>query len=79
MKENSVDIKYCINLAIDNAEKRIKLLEKGDQKCILEEYKEWLKESIDYQSIRNNFLYSCHNYIFKILCHTKQVVKNVDI
>ena len=51
MKENSLDIKYCINLAIDNAEKRIKSLEQGDQKCILEEYKEWLKESIDYQSI----------------------------
>ena len=51
MKENSLDIKYCINLAIDNAKKRIKLIEKGDQKCILEEYKEWLKESIDYQSI----------------------------
>ena len=51
MKENSLDIKYCINLAIDNAEKRIKSLEKGDQKCILEEYKEWLKESIDYESI----------------------------
>jgi len=51
MKENSLDIKYCINLAIDNAKKRIKLLEERDQKCILEEYKEWLKESIDYQSI----------------------------
>ena len=51
MKEDSRDIKYCINLAIDNAEKRIKSLEKRDQKCILEEYKEWLKESIDYQSI----------------------------
>ena len=51
MKEDSVDIKYCINLAIDNAEKRIKSLEKSDQKCILEEYKEWLKETIDYQSI----------------------------
>ena len=51
MKENSVDIKYCINLAIDNAEKRIKLLQERDQKCILEEYKEWLKETIDYQSI----------------------------
>ena len=51
MKENSVDIKFCINLAIDNAEKRIKSLEKGDQRCILEEYKEWFKESIDYQSI----------------------------
>ena len=51
MKENSVGIKYCVNIAIDNAEKRIKSLEKGDQKCILEEYKEWLKESIDYESI----------------------------
>ena len=51
MKKDSLDIKFCINLAIDNAEKRIKSLEKGDQKCILEEYKEWLKESIDYQSI----------------------------
>ena len=51
MKEDSRDIKFCINLAIDNAEKRIKSLEKGDQKCILEEYKEWLKDEIDYQSI----------------------------
>ena len=51
MKKDSVDIKFCINLAIDNAEKRIKSLEKGDQKCILEEYKEWLNENIDYQSI----------------------------
>ena len=51
MKKDSVDIKLSINLAIDNAEKRIKLLEKRDQKCILEEYKEWLKESVDYQSI----------------------------
>ena len=51
MKENSVDFKFCINIAIDNAEKRIKSLEKGDQRCILEEYKEWLQESIDYQSI----------------------------
>ena len=51
MNEDSGDIKFCINLAIDNAEKRIKLLEKRDQKCIFEEYNEWLKESIDYQSI----------------------------
>ena len=51
MKKDYIDYKFCINLAIDNAEKRIKLLEKRDQKCIFEEYKEWLKESIDYQSI----------------------------
>ena len=51
MKKDSLDIKFCINLAIDNAQKRIKTLEKGDQKCIFDEYKEWLKESVDYQSI----------------------------
>ena len=47
MNDDCREIKFCINLAIDNAEERIKLLEKSDQKCILEEYKEWLKESID--------------------------------
>ena len=51
MNDDSRDIKICINLVIDNAQKRIKLLEDRDQKCILEEYKEWLKETIDYQSI----------------------------
>ena len=51
MKKDSVDIKFSINLAIDNAENRIKVLEKKDQKCILDEYREWLKESVDYQSI----------------------------
>ena len=51
MKKDSADYQLYINLAIDNAKKRIKLLEKSDQKCIFEEYKEWLKEGIDYQSI----------------------------
>ena len=50
MRKDSEDIKFCIDLAIDNAEKRIKLLEKRDQECILEEYKDWLKEGVDYQS-----------------------------
>ena len=51
MKKDSVDFKFCIKLAIDNAKKRIKLLEKENQKCILQEYKEWLKDDVDYQSI----------------------------
>ena len=51
MKNNSLDYKFSINLAIENAKKRIKSLDKRDQKCILEEYKELLKESIDYESI----------------------------
>ena len=51
MKKDSIDFKICINLAIDNAKKRIKIISKNDQKCILEEYKEWLKDGIDYQSV----------------------------
>jgi len=51
MKKDSIDFKFCINLAIDNAKKRIKIISKNDQKCILEEYKEWLKDGIDYQSV----------------------------
>ena len=51
MKKESIDYKFSINLAIDNAKKRINLLEKSDQKCILEEYKEWIKNDVDYQSV----------------------------
>ena len=51
MKKDSIDYKICIKLAIDNAKLRVKLLSRGDQKCILEEYKEWLKDGVDYQSI----------------------------
>ena len=51
MRKDYIDYKFCINLAIDNAKKRIKLLENSDQKCVLEEYKEWLKDDVDYQSI----------------------------
>ena len=51
MSEDFSDYKASINIALDNAKKRINLLEKSDQKCILEEYKEWLKDGVDYQSI----------------------------
>tara|TARA_B100001029_G_scaffold5517_1_gene3975 strand:- start:257 stop:439 length:183 start_codon:yes stop_codon:yes gene_type:complete len=51
MSESSKDYKFCINIAIDNAKKRINILDKMDQKCILEEYKEWIKEGFNYQSV----------------------------
>ena len=51
MNEDCKDYKICINIAIDNAKKRINLLDKMDQKCILEEYNEWIKEGFDYQSV----------------------------
>ena len=51
MKKDSRDYKFCINIAIENAKKRINLLDQMDQKCILEEYNEWIKDGFDYQSV----------------------------
>ena len=51
MKEDSKDYKYCINVAIIHAKKRINLLDKMDKKCMLEEYKEWIKDEFDFQSV----------------------------
>ena len=44
MNENSKDYKFCIKEAIDNAKKRINILDSFDRKCVLEEYKEWIKD-----------------------------------
>tara|TARA_A100001035_G_scaffold197633_1_gene158455 strand:- start:562 stop:744 length:183 start_codon:yes stop_codon:yes gene_type:complete len=44
MKENSKDYQFCIKEAIDNAKKRITILDSFDRKCVLEEYKEWIKD-----------------------------------
>ena len=51
MNKDPINYEYCINLAIDNAKKRINLLDKLDQKCILEEYSEWIKDGFNYQSV----------------------------
>ena len=45
MQENSHDYKFCIKLALDNAKKRINLLDNFDKKCVLEEYKEWINDA----------------------------------
>ena len=51
MKENSNDYKYCIKIALENAKNRIQLLDSSEKKCVLEEYKEWMTEGFNYQSI----------------------------
>ena len=51
MTKDSRDYNFCINIAIENAKKRINLLDQMDQKCILEEYKEWINGGFDYQSV----------------------------
>ncbi len=51
MPENSKDYEFCINLALDNAKKRINLLSNSDKKSLLEEYKEWLNDGLDKQTV----------------------------
>ena len=51
MSEFAKDYKFCINIAIENAKKRINILDKIDSECIIEEYREWIKEGFDYQSV----------------------------
>ena len=46
MQENFKDYKFCIKLALDNAKKRINLLDNPDKECVLEEYKEWLNDDL---------------------------------
>jgi len=51
MQENSQDYELCIKLALDNAKKRIDLLSNLDKKCVLEEYKEWIKDGSNNHTI----------------------------
>ena len=47
MKKNSDDYKFCIELALNNAKKRINLLDNFDKKCVQEEYKEWINDGLN--------------------------------
>ena len=46
MKENSKDYELCIKQALDNAKKRINLLDNFDRKSVLDEYKEWINDGL---------------------------------
>ena len=51
MKENYKDYQLCINIALENAIKRINLLDNTDRECVLEEYKEWINDGLSKQTI----------------------------
>ena len=51
MLENPKDYEFCINVALDNAKKRIKTLDNSDRKCVLEEYKEWINDGLNKHSV----------------------------
>ena len=51
MNENPKNHKICIKLALDNANKRINILNSLDKKCVLEEYKEWIKDGLSNHTV----------------------------
>ena len=51
MKENLKDYEFCIKVALDNAKKRIKILENSDKKSVLDEYKEWINDGLNKHTI----------------------------
>ena len=51
MQENSNDFKFCIKLALENAKKRIKLLDNPDKQSVLEEYKEWINDGLNKHTV----------------------------
>ena len=51
MQENSKDYEFCIKMALDNAKKRINLLDSLDRKCVLDEYKEWILDGFSKHTV----------------------------
>ena len=51
MEKNSKDYKTTIEVALSNAKKRISLLDHSDKKCVIEEYKEWINDGLNKQTV----------------------------
>ena len=51
MQSNSNDYEFCIRLALDNAKKRINLLEDSNKKSVIEEYREWLNDGLNKHTV----------------------------
>ena len=51
MQKNPKDYEYSINLALNNAKKRINLLGNADKNSVLEEYKEWMNDGLSKHTV----------------------------
>ena len=51
MQEKSEDYEFCIKEALENAQKRIDLLDNSDKQSVLEEYKEWIRDGLSKHSV----------------------------
>ena len=47
MNKNQHECESSIRVALDNAKKRINLLDNSDKKCVMEEYKEWINDGLN--------------------------------
>ncbi len=51
MQKNPENFEVCIMVALDNAKKRISLLDNSDKECVLEEYKEWINDGLNKHTV----------------------------
>ena len=51
MQENFYNYELCITVILDNAKKRINLLDDSNKKCLLEEYKEWINDGLNKHTV----------------------------
>ena len=51
MNKNPKEYELSIKEALDNAKKRIKLLDNSYKKCVLDEYREWINDGLDKHSV----------------------------
>ena len=51
MQENFKNYEFCIEIALENAKKRINLLENLDKKSVFDEYKEWIKDGLNKHTV----------------------------
>ena len=51
MQEHSKDYEFCIKVALDNAKKRINLLDDSNKKCVIDEYSEWINDGLSKHTV----------------------------
>ena len=51
MHKDSKGYEFCIKESLDNAKKRINLLDNSDKKCLLDEYREWINDGLDKHAV----------------------------
>ena len=51
MQESFQNYEICIEIALKNAKKRIDLLSDPDKKCVYEEYREWINDGLNENTV----------------------------